>query len=59
MYIATVAALLVVFPLVSSALQLVFHHDSAVLPVLLRWFVFWGVGIRLLLAGVRQIAQPR
>ena len=23
-----------------------------------KWFVFWSVGWRLLLAGVRQIAQP-
>lgn len=23
-----------------------------------RWFVFWGVGVRLLIAGVRQIARP-
>jgi hypothetical protein len=24
-----------------------------------RWFVFWGVGVRLLLAGIRQVIQPR
>ena len=23
-----------------------------------KWFVFWGVGVRLLIAGVRQIAKP-
>lgn len=24
-----------------------------------KWFVFWMVGVRLLLAGLRQIIQPR
>jgi hypothetical protein len=41
------ASILVERSSVESAWELVF-----------RWFVFWGVGVRLLLAGVRQVIQP-
>jgi hypothetical protein len=31
---------------------------GALAPLVLKWFVFWGVGARLGLAGVKQVAQP-
>jgi hypothetical protein len=59
MYVATVIALLLILPLGSSVVQLSLRHDASAVAVLLRWFVFWGVGLRLGIAGIRQIAQPR
>lgn len=36
-----------------------FHGAVSLLPLLGKWFVFWSVGVRLFLAGVRQFFQPR
>lgn len=60
MYIVTVIALLLVVPLCSILVQRYFFHSDAGLGLLIgRWFVFWGVGVRLVLAGARQILNPR
>ncbi|GAB1716846.1 MAG: hypothetical protein NTAFB05_18880 [Nitrobacter sp.] len=34
------------------------HHQESLLWLIGKWFVFWAVGIRLLLAGVRQYLRP-
>ena len=59
MYLAIVAALMLVFPLASVGYEVV--SGAAPLSLLLvgKWFAFWSVGVRLLLAGARQIIQPR
>ena len=58
MYYTVVAMLLFVFPLASIAIEVV-ALGGAVGPALVaKWFVFWSVGWRLLLAGIRQIIQP-
>jgi hypothetical protein len=60
MCFATVIFLLFVFPLASVAAE-VFLSSSSVrlVPLVGRWFVFWAAGMRLFIAGVRQVAQPR
>jgi hypothetical protein len=59
-FILMLVALMLIFPLASIALQAVSgeHHVLSAL-IASRWFVFWSVGVRLLLAGLRQIVQPR
>lgn len=58
MYYTVVAMLLFVLPLASIAIEAV-ALGAAVGPALVaKWFVFWSVGWRLLLAGIRQIIQP-
>jgi hypothetical protein len=60
MYIAMLMGLMLIFPITSIALES-FMHGHGVLDVAIagKWFVFWGVGVRLLIAGLRQIVQPR
>ena len=60
MYLAVVLLLMLVLPVGSAAVELILHAASgpAVLIVAGKWFVFWGVGGRLALAGIRQIARP-
>ena len=58
MYLAIVIALMGVLPVASIVGELVLHSGADVLFVIARWFVFWSVGVRLLLAGLRQIANP-
>jgi hypothetical protein len=64
MYVFVVFALLLVLPLTFIVAQLLFHEQgvppaSLIMPLTAKWYVFWAVGVRLSLAGVRQIFQPR
>ncbi len=57
MYLAIVVALVVVLPVASIAADAL----STPAPLMLlvgKWFVFWAAGVRLLTAGLKQIAQP-
>jgi hypothetical protein len=60
MYMGMLIVLMLVLPMASIALEL-FVHNHVVLNVALagKWFVFWAVGARLFIAGLRQIVQPR
>lgn len=59
MYIVMVLLLMLVLPLCCVAVERYFFSSHAGLPLLVgRWFVFWGVGMRLVLAGASQIMNP-
>jgi hypothetical protein len=58
-YVPLVAALMFVFPIASGFLDTYLaNHGIFSLSTFLKWFVFWSIGVRLLLAGLRQIFQP-
>lgn len=57
MCVAVVLLLALVLPLASATLELATQGGDPVL-VIGRWFLFWGVGARLLLAGLVQVARP-
>jgi hypothetical protein len=60
MYFWMVGALMFVFPVTSTVLDTMQrHHGILDAWTVSKWFVFWAVGVRLLLAGLRQIIQPR
>ncbi len=60
MYVAMLVGLMLVFPLTSIAVEAFTHaHGALSIAMVGKWFVFWVVGVRLLIAGLRQIAQPR
>ena len=60
MYYLIVALAMVVLPVGSILIQLLaFSGSLAFWLVLGKWYVFWAVGARLLLAGLRQAVQPR
>jgi len=60
MYALVVIALMFVVPIGCTIFE-VFQSNQGTFAfsILLKWFVFWAVGVRLLLAGLRQIIQPR
>jgi len=59
-YYLTVILLMFVLPVGSALLELsVFQGAHGFVRVFGRWFVFWAMGVRLLLAGIRQVFQPR
>ena len=59
MYYAIVALTMVVAPLLSIAAEYpgITGLGSLIL-IATKWFAFWAVGVRLLLAGVTQILRP-
>jgi len=60
MYVFMVVALMFVAPIGCTIFE-VFQSNQGIFAfsILLKWFVFWAVGVRLLVAGLRQIIQPR
>ncbi|HVV94080.1 MAG TPA: DUF6790 family protein [Hyphomicrobiales bacterium] len=59
MYLGSVVVLLLVAPVAAILVQIFgFGHAADPLFTVLRWFVFWAVGVRLAIAGIRQMANP-
>jgi hypothetical protein len=58
MYYAIVATLMFAFPLISIGVEASLRGEPVAAVLIGKWFVFWAVGWRLLLAGIRQIIQP-
>jgi len=57
MYIAVVLLQTLILPLASGAVEVAATGGDPLL-VFGRWFLFWGVGTRLLLAGAVQVVRP-
>ena len=58
MYIVIVALTMVLLPIVSIGADAALHPAVPMMLLVGKWFVFWGVGVRLVLAGLRQFFQP-
>jgi hypothetical protein len=59
LYLISIVLLLFVFPAACVAVEALWLHGATDLMLLVgKWFVFWGVGVRLFMAGVRQTLQP-
>jgi hypothetical protein len=59
MYIAVVVLLLLVLPAGSVVAEGLSRGGGDLIALVGKWFVFWGVGVRLFIAGIRQMAQPQ
>jgi hypothetical protein len=60
MYFIIVILFLLVCPLASVAIEAFRFHESVTsLALIGRWWTFWAVGVRLFVAGIRQVVQPR
>jgi hypothetical protein len=57
MYYGMIVGLMLVLPLVSTIGEAMMGGGDIWL-LAAKWFVFWGVGVRLTIAGVRQMLQP-
>lgn len=58
MYLAMIILLMGILPAISVLIEFGILHGADPLLLIGKWFVFWGVGMRLMLAGLRQIANP-
>ena len=59
MYLAMIILLMGALPIASIAVESAAHGGADLTPLIGKWFVFWAVGVRLILAGLRQVANPR
>jgi hypothetical protein len=51
---------MVILPILSISEEHFYLHSALPMMSLVgKWFVFWGAGIRLFFAGLRQLFQPR
>jgi hypothetical protein len=62
LYIVIIVVCFVVGPIVSIIIERVVRRENPrsrdLLTLILRWFTFWIVGVRLLLAGATQALDP-
>jgi hypothetical protein len=60
MYLASIFLLMLVLPAAGVIVEALWFGTAADIMLLVgKWFVFWAVGVRLFIAGVRQVAQPQ
>jgi len=59
LYFAVVSFLMLAAPAGSIAIEHSLHGAAPMMALIGKWFVFWAVGVRLALAGVRQYFEPR
>jgi hypothetical protein len=60
MYFVIVILLLFLCPLASVAVEAFRFQETLTNWILIgRWWAFWAVGVRLFLAGMRQVVQPQ
>ena len=57
-YLAVVGLTMFVLPVTSVLIEHALVPGEPIIFLIGRWFVFWGVGVRLTLAGLRQLFQP-
>lgn len=59
MYLAAIILLMGALPIASIVVEFIARQGDAQATLLIgKWFVFWSVGVRLILAGLRQTANP-
>jgi hypothetical protein len=59
-YFLTIILLMFIFPIASVLVEtFLFKSAAGIIFLIGKWFVFWAVGIRLFLAGLRQSIDPK
>ncbi|MDQ0559461.1 fumarate reductase subunit D [Rhizobium mesoamericanum] len=58
MYLAIMLLLMFVLPLGSVVAEAHSSADANLVFLIGKWFVFWGVGLRLFVASLKQIVNP-
>ena len=58
LYLVSILLFMVLLPIICLSIQLRQQDAAAVWPLIGKWFVFWPVGVRLFIAGLRQATKP-
>ena len=57
LYFISVILTMLILPVISILLDRA-AHSTSICQLIGKWFVFWAIGIRLFLAGLRQASKP-
>jgi hypothetical protein len=57
-YTVSVLLAAVGLPIASIMTEWMIRPQADMIAITGKWFVFWGVGIRLVLAGISQAVRP-
>ena len=57
MHLTIVVLTMLIIPLFCVYAQK--NGDEQLIPLIGKWFLFWGAGVRLTIAGIRQIIAPQ
>jgi hypothetical protein len=57
LYFISVILTMLILPVISVLLDRA-AHSAPICQLIGKWFVFWAIGIRLFLAGLRQASKP-
>jgi len=59
LYLYSTILLMLIFPTISILINFGFiQHDTNLISLIGKWFIFWAIGCRLLTAGLRQAFKP-
>jgi hypothetical protein len=59
MYFVSAVLLVAILPAASVILEAALAtHGLSIMALVGKWYVFWACGVRLVLAGLRQVSQP-
>lgn len=58
LYLINVLVTMLIMPVASIATVVLLIGKPLHWPLIGKWFVFWAIGIRLFIAGLRQIIKP-
>jgi len=57
-YLISVLLFMFILPVVSISVELFLHKSLLSWLLIGKWFVFWSIGVRLFIAGIRQALKP-
>ncbi len=58
-YLLIILLLMLILPLISLAVEFGFYHpEASLINMAGKWFLFWGIGVRLFTAGLKQASNP-
>jgi hypothetical protein len=57
LYLISVIFTMLILPVISLVLERM-SHPMSICYLIGKWFVFWAIGVRLFLAGLRQASNP-
>lgn len=58
-YLGSIIMLMFLLPIFSIILEFYYFHSTIhILFLIGKWYLFWGMGLRLFTAGLKQIFQP-
>src|ERR1700722_12046450 len=57
-YLVSILLFMVLLPIICVIIQWSAQGPTSAWPLMGKWFVFWSVGIRLFIAGLRQATKP-